>query len=324
MPYFRPLTFIEIELSLDKAENDREQSAEKQEERAGVEHRPDKTLNSEIVGVFQDILDQNEVCERSILNERDYLIAHGRHDALDDLQKHDLEKDLAFLHAEHIARLVLSLGDALDTAAVDFGKIGGVVDYKRYDRRRHAVLYPERALCNHGRDIVHHKKLQQKRNHINRFLENCSDWYTRPITAENLAECQAMAADWYQVHEDPEHDYQLEKVAICRAFKSFDALGMEGLALYADGKMVALTMGNRLRADTFDVNFEKAYADIPGAYPLINREFARLIHSRYPEVAFLNREEDMGLPGLRKSKLSYHPDVLLEKFRGFQNPEVTL
>ena len=168
------------------------------------------------------------------------------------------------------------------------------------------------------------KKLQQKRNHINRFLENCSDWYTRPITAENLAECQAMAADWYQVHEDPDHDYHLEKVAICRAFKSFDALGMEGLTLYADGKMVALTMGNRLRADTFDVNFEKAYADVPGAYPLINREFARLIHSRYPEVAFLNREEDMGLPGLRKSKLSYHPDLLLEKFRGFRKPEVSL
>ena len=63
---------------------------------------------------------------------------------------------------------------------------------------------------------------------------------------------------------------------------------------------------------------------MPGAYPLINREFARRIQSRYPEVAYLNREEDMGLPGLRKSKLSYHPDMLLEKFRGFPRPEVTL
>ena len=168
------------------------------------------------------------------------------------------------------------------------------------------------------------KKLQQKRNHINRFIENYPDWYTLPITRENLAECQAMAADWYKVHEDPEHDYALEKVAMCRAFNSFEALGMEGLALYADGRIVAMTMGNRLRADTFDVNFEKAYADVPGAYPLINREFARRIQSRYPEVAFLNREEDMGLPGLRKSKLSYHPDLLLEKFRGSEKPEVSL
>ena len=69
---------------------------------------------------------------------------------------------------------------------------------------------------------------------------------------------------------------------------------------------------------------EKAYADIPGAYPLINREFARYIRAKYPEVRFLNREEDMGLPGLRKSKLSYHPDEIVEKYRGFLKPEVTL
>ena len=168
------------------------------------------------------------------------------------------------------------------------------------------------------------KKLQQKRNHINRFIDLYPDWYVRPITRENLDACMAMAADWYRVHEDPEHDYQLEKVALCRAFHAYDALGMEGLALYADEKIVAMTMGNRLRQDTFDVNFEKAYADIPGAYPLINREFARLILARYPEIRYLNREEDMGIPGLRKSKLSYHPDVLLEKYRGFPRPEVSL
>ena len=168
------------------------------------------------------------------------------------------------------------------------------------------------------------KKLQQKRNHINRFVDLFPDWYVRPINAENLNECMEMAADWYRVHEDPENDYRLEKVALCRAFHAFEALGMEGLALYGDDRIVAMTMGNRLRRDTFDVNFEKAYADVPGAYPLINREFARLIRERYPEVVYLNREEDMGIPGLRKSKLSYHPDILLEKFRGFPQPEVTL
>ncbi len=168
------------------------------------------------------------------------------------------------------------------------------------------------------------KKLQQKRNHINRFVDLYPDWYVKPITGENLPDCMEMAADWYRVHEDAEHDYRLEKVAMCRAFHAFDELGMEGLALYADGRIVAMTMGNRLRRDTFDVNFEKAYADIPGAYPLINREFARVIRSRYPEVVYLNREEDMGLPGLRKSKLSYHPDLLLVKYRSYLRPEVTL
>lgn len=164
------------------------------------------------------------------------------------------------------------------------------------------------------------KKLQQKRNHINRFLENCPDWYTRPITAENLEDCRALASEWYRFHK--EEDTTLEKVAISRAFDNYDVLGMEGLALYAGGRMVAMTMGNRLRRDMFDVNFEKAYADIPGAYPMINREFARYLREKYPELRFLNREEDMGLPGLRKSKLSYHPDEIVEKYRGFLQPEV--
>lgn len=73
-------------------------------------------------------------------------------------------------------------------------------------------------------------------------------------------------------------------------------------------------MGNRIRNDVFDVNFEKALAEVNGAYPMVNREFARVLRERYPELRLLNREDDMGLEGLRKAKESYYPDVLLEKF----------
>ena len=72
-------------------------------------------------------------------------------------------------------------------------------------------------------------------------------------------------------------------------------------------------MGNRIREDTFDVNFEKALAQVNGAYPLVNRELARRIHAACPEIRFLNREDDMGLAGLRRAKESYFPDLLLEK-----------
>lgn len=168
------------------------------------------------------------------------------------------------------------------------------------------------------------KKLQQKRNHINRFLENYPDWETHPITRENLEECRQLASEWYTLHADAESDATLEKVALSRAFANYEPLGMDGLALYAGGQLVAMTMGNRMRKTVFDVNFEKAYADIPGAYPLINREFARYIRTKYPEIRYLNREEDMGLPGLRKSKLSYHPDEIVVKYRGFCKPEVCL
>ena len=163
------------------------------------------------------------------------------------------------------------------------------------------------------------KKLQQKRNHINRFLQDHPDWTAEPIAPENLDECRKMVDSWYAQHAvlSPTTDYTLEKLAMRRAFDSYEALEMEGLLIRTDGRIVAMTMGNRIRTDTFDVNFEKADPDIPGAYPLVNREFARLLRGRYPELRYLNREDDMGMPGLRKAKESYHPDELLEKYRAF-------
>ena len=69
-----------------------------------------------------------------------------------------------------------------------------------------------------------------------------------------------------------------------------------------------------LAADTYDVHFEKAYGELQGAYAMINREFARWVRARHPEIRYLNREDDMGVEGLRKAKESYQPTVLLEKF----------
>ena len=91
-------------------------------------------------------------------------------------------------------------------------------------------------------------------------------------------------------------------------------LGLEGLLLRADGKPVAFTAGKSLGGDTYDVFFEKAHSEIQGAYPMINREFARWIRKNHPEIRYLNREDDMGEENLRKAKLSYHPDLLLEKY----------
>ena len=74
-----------------------------------------------------------------------------------------------------------------------------------------------------------------------------------------------------------------------------------------------MTMGSRLSRDTFDIHFEKALEDVDGAYGAVNCEFARYLRLRHPDIRYLNREEDMGLEGLRKAKLSYHPDHLVEK-----------
>ena len=91
-------------------------------------------------------------------------------------------------------------------------------------------------------------------------------------------------------------------------------LALEALLLFAGDQAVAFSMGHKMSQAYYDVNFEKSYADISGAYAMINREFSRMVAEKYPEVKFLNREDDMGLEGLRKAKSSYHPTIYLRKY----------
>ena len=76
---------------------------------------------------------------------------------------------------------------------------------------------------------------------------------------------------------------------------------------------MAFTIGDRLSSDTFDVHFEKAYGELQGAYAAINQQFARWVRTHRPEIRYLNREDDMGVEGLRKAKESYYPDLMVEK-----------
>lgn len=161
------------------------------------------------------------------------------------------------------------------------------------------------------------KKLHAKRNHIHRFEEHYPGWTTEEIGPHNLQECIALNEDWEAAaaaagHEDWNAQEGCE--ALRRCLYHQQELGLEGLALRGNGKLVAFTMGKSLGGDTYDVFFEKAYADIQGAYPMINREFARWVRAHHPEIVYLNREDDMGEENLRKAKLSYHPDLLLEKY----------
>ena len=156
------------------------------------------------------------------------------------------------------------------------------------------------------------KKYQPKRNHINRFLLEYPDARILPLNDETLPDAEALANRWYQRRTD-EEDAGMEHVALRRAFDHYKELGMVGLVMYVGEQVVAMTMGSFLSPDTVDVHFEKADTDFGGAYAVINRAFARHIRDKYPAVKFLNREDDMGLEGLRKAKLSYHPHHMVEK-----------
>ena len=113
-----------------------------------------------------------------------------------------------------------------------------------------------------------------------------------------------------------------EQRCLARAFQNYEALGMEGIMLLDGGRVLAVTMGSRLAGDTFDIHFEKAREDVDGAYNAVNCEFARFLRMKHPEVKFLNREDDMGLEGLRKAKLSYNPHHLIEKYWAFLPEEL--
>lgn len=158
------------------------------------------------------------------------------------------------------------------------------------------------------------KKLHGKRNHINRFLQE-NTWSFEPVTTENLPICRELVSRWMeQTLESREEDFSSEQTALNIAFDHFEEMHFEGGLLRANGEYVAFTMGEVLSSDTYIVHFEKAYAQINGAYPMINREFVRYIASLYPQIRYFNREEDMGHENLRKAKLSYYPTFMVEKY----------
>ena len=158
---------------------------------------------------------------------------------------------------------------------------------------------------------LHGKHLDAKRNHIHRFRAEHPDFEYRPLTPELFDECRRLTEIW---QEEKNENYKrnetidAEHRVMETIFSHWDALGMIGGSIFVDGRMVAFTYGAAVTTDTFDVCVEKADRHVEGAFAIINQQFAEHLPEQY---VYLNREEDMGIPGLRQAKLSYHPEILL-------------
>ena len=159
------------------------------------------------------------------------------------------------------------------------------------------------------------RKFQRKRNHLNRFRQEHPDCQALPITDDLLPLINELLKQWYadRKQQDATADFLMEQVAIRKALRDRDVLRMEGLVLVEDNRAIAFTLGSRLNETTFDIHFEKALEDIDNAYTAINQSFAAYLMEKYPDVKWLNREDDLGIEGLRKAKLSYCPDHKVEK-----------
>ena len=149
--------------------------------------------------------------------------------------------------------------------------------------------------------------LQAKRNHVNRFKADNPDFEYRPLTPELFDECRRLTEIW-QEEKDASETISAEIQVMETIFSHWDALGMIGGSIWVNGHMVAFSYGAAVTTDTFDICVEKADRNIEGAFAIINQQFAAHLPEQF---IYLNREEDMGLPGLRKAKLSYHPEILL-------------
>ena len=160
-------------------------------------------------------------------------------------------------------------------------------------------------------DALVGKKFQSKRNHVNKFKRTYNYEYT-PITPDRIQECLDLEAEWCKANNCDQHEGTgNERRALVYALHNFEELGLTGGILHVDGKIAAFTFGMPINQDTFGVHVEKADTSIDGAYAMINYEFANHIPEQY---VYLNREEDLGIEGLRKAKLSYQPAIILEKY----------
>ena len=129
----------------------------------------------------------------------------------------------------------------------------------------------------------------------------------QPLIPEFFDQCRLLTDKWKE-DRDSDDTIVAERRVMETVFAHWDALDMIGGCIFIDGRMVAFTYGAAVTTDTIDVCVEKADRNVDGAFSIINQQFAEHLPDQF---VYVNREEDMGLPGLRKAKMSYHPEILL-------------
>lgn len=178
------------------------------------------------------------------------------------------------------------------------------------DRDNYEYVYLTQDLIN-----LSGKKFRQKKNNLNHFRNQYMGYEYLPITEDIFEECLDADKRWMEnrIDRDTEDEDEMkgERQAIKTIFDNWDALGAKGGAIRIFNKIAAFSIGEMLNDDTAIIHFEKSDPNIRGLYQAINHEF--VVHA-WSHTTYINREEDMGIPGLRQSKESYNPDHYVEKF----------
>ena len=218
------------------------------------------------------------------------------------------KKILAFFEEQR--RPVYLMGLEKDYAAYLQGEGQSLASFDVKDDRDNAdyVYLAEKLISLSGR------KLHSKKNHLNAFHKLYPQAEYLPITSDLIPACRKELESWYAMRsEDLQNDPFIgyERAAIHEVFDNYEAFQLKGGVIRIDGRVVAFTFGEALNTDTAVIHVEKADPNVRGAYPAINQGF---VEHAWSNMTYINREEDMGLPGLRKAKESYKPEKMIEKF----------
>jgi hypothetical protein len=174
------------------------------------------------------------------------------------------------------------------------------------DRAQWDYVYPVQDLIE-----LRGNRYHGKRNHLEQFTQRYQFSY-HGLAAELVPACQELQDRWCdEKHCDLVATLHSESRAVKEALEEFETLGITGGCIVVEGKVEAFALGELLNPETVVIHIEKANAAFHGLYQAVNQQF---LEQAWRRVPYVNREQDLGLAGLRKAKESYHPHHMVEKF----------
>jgi hypothetical protein len=211
---------------------------------------------------------------------------------------------------EKLAEYLTTVSDEPGIARVGKSFVDRYVDKDQYsiveDRDQSDYVYRAQDLIK-----LPGKRFHKKKNHVNKFVKN-NEFEYRSLDETVLKNFMDLQEDWCELRDcESNQDLSDENVAVYEALLHHQELDFRGGAILIDAKVEAFALGEMLNENTAVIHIEKANPDIPGLYATINQRFCS---EEWSHVEFVNREQDLGVPGLRKAKLSYQPDHLVDKF----------
>ena len=196
---------------------------------------------------------------------------------------------------------------SLELASVEFLRehFGGVFDFE-LNRDRSDYVYDVQELIS-----LSGRKYHKKKNHLNKFLQTYPQFVFERISVENSAEVLRVWGEWFGMIESPSVGLVNENLGIVEVLGAWGELPIEGGFVRVDGRIVAFSFGEVMSSEMAVIHIEKADSSVAGAYQIINQQ---LLANVFSHVKYANREEDLGIEGLRRAKMSYNPVFLVEKY----------